>query len=347
MCPRVGRAQEASDVVDAARVVASRLALGQVQGGPFEGSWSDEEAYTGTIVAGLVRAYEVTCDEETKVAAVAGGNFILRAAAGNYYGDEAYALMCLSAISEDESLDVWRLALNDFYGSVSRRAEGGTEEYVAQFGEADPSVAVFYLAHHTVAAFYVDAEDKSIWRDALVSQLIQVDDTAESPVMALGMATWALALTGPLDDSPVDPNGRGAPYWSGVTLEGLPELLLTQQVPDGEHAGSFYWRLDHTNGGFGGPPEGYTEELAAGALGLSAADEAIPDLEIEAAIELTRDCLVSSINEDGGVRQHLTLGGEAYFYEAAGVLRALECLDHDGLDPDCQRENLSGAAGRL
>jgi hypothetical protein len=330
--PRPGQAEEISPTVAAAGAVASRVALGQIQSGSLEGSWPEEGAYTGTIVAGLVQAYGLTCDDDLRVAAVAGGNFILRAAAGNYYGDEAYALTCLSAVSEYESSNVWRFAVGDFYRSVSQRSQAGAADYISQFEEADPSVALFFLAHHTVAAFYVDAEEKQLWREALRRFLVQVDnDTAETPVMALGMAVWALASTGPMEDALLDPNGEGSPYWAAMKVNELPELLLAQQVQEGEHAGSFYWRFDHANAGLGGPSEGYIEELVSGALGLAAIRDAAddPDPEIELAIVLVEDRLLESIDEDGNVRQHLVLGGDAYFYEAAGVLRALGCRDSD------------------
>lgn len=339
MWPRPSLAEEASETGNAVRAAANRLALGQVQSGPFEGSWPGEEAYTGSIVAGLVHAYGITTNEDAKIAAIAGGNFILRAAAGNYYGDEAYALMCLSTMSDDAPLSMWRFVLDDFYHNVSHRSQGGTAGYIAQFAEVDPSIAVYFLAHHTVAAFYVDTEDKSMWREALVDYLIRVDDDAESPVMALGMATWALVTIGPLEDSPLDPNGEGVPYWSMTTASELPQLLLTHQVREGQDAGSFYWRFDHGNAGLGGPFGGYTEELVSSTLALAAVHERVDDPEIEPAIEQARDLLVGSIDEDGGVRQHLTLGGEAYFYETAGVLRALADSDPNGRTDDDNHEN--------
>ncbi len=313
-----------SETLQAVRAITDRLVGSQLAGGPLEGAWPDEEAYTGSIVAGLVDAYGVTADEDAWVAALVGGNFILRAAAGNYYGDEAYALMCLSRKSEDDTTDTWRFALEEFYGSVSLR---GTQGYISQFERADPSVAVFYLAHHTVAAFYVDAEDRELWRQALIDGLVKVeDDSAEAPVMALGIATWALASTGTLGDSPLDPDMPETSYWYARTLGDLPELLLTHRIPEGELAGSFYWRFDHGSVFIGGPPGGYTDELVSSALGLAAVADVEDDPEIEAAIRQIRDLLVGSVVVDGMVRQHLTLGGEAYHSEAAGVLQALAHL---------------------
>jgi hypothetical protein len=327
LLPRLSQAEEASGAVDALRAAASRLVAGQVQGGPFEGSWSGEEAYTGSIVAGLVHAHEVTLDDECRVAAIVGGNFILRAAGGNYYGDEAYALMCLSTMSGDESLNMWWYAIDDFYHNVSHRSQEGTDGYVSQFEEVDPSIAVFYLAHHTVAAFYVDAEEKDVWREALIDYLVRVDDdSSEAPVMALGLATWALASTRPLDDSQLDPDAQKASYWYARTFAELPELLLTHRIPDGELAGTYYWRFDHRSAYVAEPAGGYTEELVSAGLGLAAVSDLDDDPEMILACAQIRDHLVRSIDVAGGVRQHCTLGGEAYYSEAAGVLRALARL---------------------
>lgn len=320
--PAVG--DDDSEIVQAIRVVAGRLVLAQLASGPLEGAWPDEEAYTGSIVAGLVGAYGVTADEDARVAAITGGNFILRAAAGNYYGDEAYALMCLSRMSEGDTADMWRPALEEFYGNVSRR---GTRDYISQFERADPSVAVFYLAHHTVSAFYVDADDREIWRQGLIEGLVRVDDdSSEAPVMALGMAAWALASTGTLGDCPLDPDLEETSYWYARTLGDLPDLLLTHRIPDGEFAGSFYWRFDHSSADLGGPPGGYTEELVSSALGLAVVKGLQDDPEAGLAIRQIRDLLVENVDVDGMVRQHVAYGGEAYHSEAAGVLRALAHL---------------------
>lgn len=329
-------AADDAEMLDAVRVVTGRLVLEQLAGGPLEGAWPGEEEYTGTVVAGLADAVTVTSDEDARMAAVIGGNFILRRAGGNYYGDEAYALMCLSQMSEDSSSDVWRLVLEDFYENVSLR---DAQAYISQFEQADASVAVFYLAHHTVAAFYVDAEDCELWRQALIDHLVRVeDDSAEAPVMALGMAVWALASTGTLADCPLDPDVEATSYWYARTLGDLPDLLLTHMIQEGELAGSFYWRFDHGTAAFGGPPGGYTEELVSSALGLTAAINPDDDPEVALTIRRVQDVLMANVSLDGRVRQHLTLGGEAYYSEAAGVLRALASLAM-WADPDLDRED--------
>lgn len=321
---RVTQAVDVYETTDVVRAAAIYLVFGQVVGGPLDGSWAGEEAHTGSIVAGLAKAHELTGDEDARMAAVRGGDFILRAAEGNYYGDEAYALMCLSRIPPDGVPNIWRSALDEFYRNVSQSARGGTFGYTSQYSQFDPSLAVFYLAQYVVAAFHVDAEDKEVWREALVDCLVQVDDeAAEFPVMALGIATWALSEIDRLDGAVLDPYARGVPYWRGHTFEELPELLLSHRILDGRLAGSFYWRFDHRMAVPGGPAGGYTEESASSALGLAAALRVTKDPEVALASEQLHDLLLQSVEDDGRIRQHLTLGGQAFYSEAGRVLQAL------------------------
>jgi len=78
--PRV--AADDAEMLDAVRAVTGRLVLEQLAGGPLEGAWPGEEEYTGTVVAGLADAFAVTLDADARVAALIGGNFILRRADG-------------------------------------------------------------------------------------------------------------------------------------------------------------------------------------------------------------------------------------------------------------------------
>ncbi|MHC4518741.1 MAG: hypothetical protein ACYTAS_09155 [Planctomycetota bacterium] len=322
---------EGSPLATAAERAVGRLVRAQADDGPFVGAWPGEEVHTGSIIAGLASAFELVCDENAKAAAIAGGEYVMIAAAGNYYGDEAYALSCLSRISADREENPWRRAVGDFYRAVETVAAGGTQGYVSQFGQAELSQAIFYLAHHAVAAFYVGADDAALWRQGLVDFLVQVnDDSADLPIMALGAATWALATTGALDDSPLDPCDIGASYWQGRTFAELPGLLLSHQVGEGELAGSFHWRLDHGNAGTGAPAAGYVEETVFGAIGLAAANRTLKDSEIDDRILLARDLLSASINDDGAVTQHLSLGGGAPYFYAGEVLRALAELTRVG-----------------
>jgi len=171
-----------------------------------DGSWPDEVKFTGSIVTGLLRAYEVVAKAEYKAATELGAIFIFNSSEGNFYGDEAYALARLTQITADTT---YADAVRDFYDGLD------TYAYIRDFEATDRSNAVFYVAHNTVAAHMVGAADAAIWRQALIQYLALVDDdVAYYPVMSLGVATWALAKTGPMDDTRIDPFGFiGEDYW--------------------------------------------------------------------------------------------------------------------------------------
>lgn len=312
--------------------LADRLVEEQVQSGDLEGTWSGEEAYTGTIVAGLVRAYQMTCDNRYKQAAEAGAEYFIGAAQGNFYGDEAYALTLLSEISGGQADDRWFPVVQGFYAAVKDLVAGGTPAYLAEFDGAERSVAVFYLAHHAVSAYYVDAEDKQMWRQALVDALRDVDDSSAAfPVTSLGVATWALARTGPLDDSLVDPSSTGAAYWRNKRLSDLPYALMDHQIgAEGVLPGSFYWRFDHGGGALGGPVSGFTEDLIFASLGLRAAARTDPSQQLESAIEAARTTLLDGLSWADTAYQHLwLLGGNDRLYTGE-ALQALAELVHRG-----------------
>lgn len=230
------------------------------------GSWAGAEAYTGVIVAGLVNSYQIKGDTACKTAAEEGGTYILNSAFGNFYGDEAYGLTRLSEISADPSNNVWRSELSTFYDT----SVGNTALYISDLvsGVAEDSLSLFYLAHHAVAAEYVNAADKAIWRQGVIDTLAGLDDTDMFPVMGLGAAVFALAQTdGGLDTTLVSLTGD----WAGIPLAALPGILAGHQVADGAYRGSFYWRLDHGDD-MVSAAEGYTEDSVYGALGLLAAD---------------------------------------------------------------------------
>ena len=312
----------ASSIGESLEAVANRLDAKQVKSGALAGTWPTEADFTGSIVAGLVSAYELTCENNSvyKDSAELGGDYILWASAGNFYGDEAFALTRLSEIASDPCSNIWRTAVGDFYDDV-KNGVGGTAGYIALFTGIEPSTAVFYLAHNTVAAFYVDAEDKQIWREGLIYWLAQVDDSSSDyPVMALGVAIWALAQTGPLDATLVDSSATGKPYWNSVTLADLPDLLISHQIP-GE--GAFYWRFDHGNGGSGELVSGYTEDAIFGTLGLIAASRANPALDAEAAILAGRAALLDGISSEGEVWERLSQEGLIYHSYAGEMLTVL------------------------
>ncbi len=305
----------ATSTAEAVRLSADWLVADQ----EIDGSWlfSDPSRgilnspdYTGVVVAGLLNAYDITDDDAYKTAAENGGNFILADAAAtpgpgdNYFGDGAYALVCLSEIHADPGNNPWRDALVGFYNTDVMNYGVGTADYIADYiiSGADVSTTVFYLANHVMAAYYVNAVDQAVWRQGLIDHLALVDDTAEYPVMALGVATWALAQTGAGLD--------GTPVWPGVTLADLPAILAGHQVPAGQsNDGSFFWRFDHTDGGAPGDTEasGYTEETVFGTLGLMAADPAL----YAANITTARAKLVGGVAADGSVSEHLWEGGLA------------------------------------
>jgi len=307
------------DIENTIEAIASRLEQNQVKVGVCEATWPEEENFTGSIVAGIVCAYELTGNITYIISAELGGNYIISSAKGNFCGDEVFALCRLSQISPAPSDNPWRTAVSDFYRDVKNDVDG-TEGYISQFAAAETSTAVFHLAYYVVAAHSVEAEDKEIWREALINYLARIDDhCSDFPVMALGIATWALAATGPLNDTLIDPSGIGTAYWSGKKLADLPALVLSHQVPDGElYKGSFYWRFDHSDGGSGCGVSGYTEDAIFATLGLICASRANPALDADAAIRAACQALLGAVNSEGKVMEHLgaknsdscTFGGE-------------------------------------
>ncbi len=315
----VAPAAEVGATIDA---VAGHLRQEQTTSGPAAGNWL--VGFNGSIVAGMVSAYEYTGDGAYLAAAELGGDFILYDVANGLFGDDAYALMRLSQCAEDPEANPWRAVLSSFYQQI-RESDGSTYGYIDGYHAIDPSTAVFYLANHLVAAHYVDATDKGIWRSRLVTFLSKVSDAdAEWPVMAMGVATWALAQTGPLDKTPIGTSN----VWTGKTLADLPAMLMSHQVPEGkENAGAFYWRLDHEDDGSGSAAGGYTEDTVFAVLGLLAASRADPEVSVDAAVEAARDALLHAADAEGGV--HATLAGEgpSHVAFAGELLQVLPELD--------------------
>ncbi|KPK75240.1 MAG: hypothetical protein AMJ79_12030 [Phycisphaerae bacterium SM23_30] len=332
-------------VRDAITLAADRLVNNQTVGG----FWTDEENFTGSIVAGLVGAYEIMGKTAYKTAAESGGSYIMSAAGGNYYGDEAYALTRLSDIATDPDDNAWRTEVARFY-KVIRMNEGGTAAYIDGFSAYKPCNAVFYMAHHVVAAYYVDATDKALWRWALIDYLSEVADDYPGenfglyPVLSLGVATWALAKTGPLDPFIwVGSQPAKYPYWNGVTLADLPDLLLSHQVPEGDaYAGSFYWRFDHAKKD-NPVSRGYTEDTVFPVLGLVAAAGREYTHEYDDAIIAARDAMPIAVDDDpsGKVYPHIwqiTEDPSKHYYagESLHALRAaiIKSDFDDDLDVD-------------
>ncbi len=313
---------------EVATALAVRLDQNQLKTGPNRGLWAPEVFFAGPATTGMVCAYEWMDNAAYRESAERGGEYILwiGVAMGHLLGDEAYALMCLSRTADDPNSNMWRVALTNFYDTL-RDKGGTTREYIELFAQVDPSTTAFYLAHHLVAAYYVDDLEKNVWRDALIQHLSRVDDgKSEFPMMALGAATWALATTGALDETPLSSAG-GALIWEGVRLRDLPSILLSHQVPEGEpFAGSFYYRFDHTSGPFEGASAGYTEDAIYGALGLVAtasAGESAPDESMEQAIRAVHAALLDGVDADGKVYEHLSHDGESYHAFAGEMLQGL------------------------
>ena len=297
-------------IAQAREAIADHLVADQTP----DGSWPDEADFAGSIVAGMVTAYEAVGKAEYLSAAELGGLFILNSAGGNFYGDEAYALARLTEVTGDTA---YADAVRDFYDGLDVYA------YLRRFEETDRSNAVFYVAHHTVAAYMVGAADAGIWREALIQYLSLIDDdVAYYPVMSLGVATWALAQTGPMDDTRIDPFGFiGEDYWQDVKLSDLPDMLLSHQVVSGDYAGSFYHRFDHTPAGEGYEASGHTEDCIFGLLGLLAAATAERDFHEETAG--AKEILCRPVASDGIVYEHVSLGGASYYTYGGELLQTL------------------------
>ena len=321
----------APTVEEAVNLIASRLDQEQVKDGLDAGAWPLEMYFTGPIAAGMVCAYERTEDPAYLASAHLAGQWIFDTAAvyGALLGDETYAFTRLSELSEDPNENPWRDAVVDFF--LSHRnpdITGTTEEYLRVFEELEPSTATYHIAYLLVAADYVQDADVDIYRQALLRYLSGVDDKADFPVMALGVATWALIATDtPAETLVASDDAVPNSYWEGLTVGDLPELLAGHQVPEGEVlAGSFYWRFDHTDGGTEGVIAGYTEDTIFGTLGLIAA--ALKDPEgagepADLAIAAAEQALLSGIDEDGLVYLHLAMQGPTYNAFAGEMLQAL------------------------
>lgn len=327
-------AQGPANTGSAMVLIADRLAADQLIDGPNAGSWAEETGLTGSIVMGLAAAYDGRCHLAFREAAELAGAFI-NESTGKYYGlgDDAMAMAMLSSISANPQNNAYRSDLESFYEDVSAQ-EGGAAGFVSYYNTGtEPSIAVFYLALHTVASDYVDAAEKTVFREALIDYLALVDDdTAQWPVLALGMATWALSSTGQLDDTPVDAYGTGQPYWFLITLADLPGILLSHQATDHGVAGSFYWRFDHTDGlgNADAVTNGYTEDAIAGSLGLAGAAKQDASLDLGDAIAAARAALLSGVNPDGTVYGHLSEDSPDMKVYAGEMLFALKELAADG-----------------
>ncbi len=289
------------------------------------GSWG-EFGFTGEPVAGLVHAYELTATASYKTAADEGGMYCLYDEGGynagtrtyayrGLYASGAYALTRLSAISANPTSNTWRTAVDDFYEQI--RGGAGTQNYIDYYlddSNAEDSSAVYDIARHTVAANYVGATDQGTFRTGLIAALADLDGDDNSPVMALGAATWGLAISGPLDSTVISTDP--ASYFYNVMLSQLPGMLAGHQDTTD---GSFFTKFDHGDG------SGFTETTAMAALGLIAADESTYASEILDA----RLVLAGGVANPGG-DVYWKIGDNSYaqYYYAGG--ETLEVLPEPG-----------------
>ncbi|MBN1972140.1 MAG: hypothetical protein JW787_00765 [Sedimentisphaerales bacterium] len=275
--------------------IAARLVTEQNPNGYWGGL--DEWDYTGPIVAGLVQAYEITNNTAYKEAAERGADFIIWYSDLNFLGDEAYALARLGEVTGNQ---VYTDIVRDFYNGLD------TYKYISGYNYTTAEKSVFYISFHAAASYLVDANDAGIWREAVIQYLSQVnDDISYFPVMTLGAATWAIALTGPMDDTLIDPFGlSGVDYWKDVKLCDLPDILSTHQVLSGEHAGSFYVRYDHAAPGTSFYEAGYTEDSIFGLLGLISANNYREDINDIEGIDPNNIIVIEDNVNDPGVKQY-------------------------------------------
>lgn len=315
----------AGGVGDAVTRAANRLVSQQAA----NGYWAGEEDFTGSIAAGLAKAYTFSSNASYKTAAQKAGSYIMNVSAPdyNYFGDEAYGLTCISQIQTTPLINTYRSHVTDFYTSLEYSEEGTLNYINSQIVGTDPANAVFYLANHVVAASYVMTKDREIWRNALIDALAKVNDqSAVYPVYSLGVAVWALAETGPMNlQTRVDITAPPSSIWYQKSLADLPIMLRGQQVAGGENAGSFYWRFDHTSGGVAGAEvSGFTEDAVFGAMGLIAAKKAdMNRYNFNMAIINAQNALAAGVGSDGKMYEHLALAGESYNAYAGEALQVL------------------------
>ena len=269
----------------------------------------NEIDFAGSIVTGMVSLYELIGDDTYKInAALIGGN-ILSIASGNLKGEEVFAIARLSQICDSPDNNVWWTTLCDFYQNI-RNGVDGTKGYISQLASSGSATTVFNLAYYTVAADYVGDIDSKIWRSELINYLAQIDDNCNSPVMLLGIATWALAVTGELDDTLIDPLGTGALCWRNKTLKDLPEIIVSHQVPAGElYAGNFFCNFDHNYDVITGFPNFDAEDTLFATLGLIGAYKRSQNTEIEASIVAANKAIIEIISSK---ENPCSLSGDQY-----------------------------------
>ena len=170
------------------------------------------------------------------------------------------------------------------------------------------------------SAYYSGAADKAIWRNELIRLLGAVDNNSANPVLALGVATWALSLTGPMDNTPAwagDASWAGYPGGVANRLSKLPPLLASYIATTEAIDGHFYFKyLPGIGDG------GYTETNAYGIMGLAATKNYRTDIDIVwshvlNAIDSNGDVWYDAFAGPGGMYN------ATYYLYAGGLLQAL------------------------
>jgi hypothetical protein len=254
-----------------ADLAADHLVSEQSKSGQNPGLWPNELEFSGSIDAGLISAFGLTGTPTYKAAAITATNAIQTYRSNSngdppiYLGDETYSMSRLSTLTGDNTYAGWA---NTFYDNTIRHSTLGTSGYISNFvGSNETSTAVIMLAYHTLASYApnVNAIDKNLWRNATIQELGDVTNADLFPVQAAGAALWALASTGPLDNTLINPNAAPGSLWDGVKLSDLPGIVARQEVTTGAQAGTFNYQFDIANS------TPFTEDTAYGTLGLMAA----------------------------------------------------------------------------
>jgi len=317
---------------DALGLIADDLVANQTVKSNYVGTgWPGMAGYDGTITLGMVSAYNIFGKSSYANSADSGAAWLYHliqpfSVAQTPYGDDVLAWAALGKSGYKYS-GAWDEVAAWFFENVKVYTPGGAAAYAASYG-GDASSTVYYLAHLTLAAYGTNAPEKAIWRQGLINALGKVNDaSAVFPVQSIGIATWVLATTGPLNATPV---------WDGVVLSDLPGVLVSHQVaPDGYDPGSFYWRIDHTGTDANLVAEGYTEDAIFATLGLYAAADANPAIvpAFQAPIVNALKAVLGTLGDDGMVYEHLSLGGQSSYVYAAHMLLLADVMGL-GLDVD-------------
>jgi hypothetical protein len=319
----IGVSPARGTVVDtAAANAAGRLVTLQQPNGswPQDPNFADNQ---GPLLTGMMQSYTYSNNPSYLSKAQNSGTFIINnapsfaspPASPNFLGDETYGLARLAAVNP-----TYLAPVVQYYNTSVPAQSGGTAGYADRLVNHyttifnDESQAAIYLAYHTNAAYAVGATDRGIWRQKLIDTLGKVDDADVYPVGALGAGVWALAQTGNgLDGTTISGTST---VLNGKTLSQLPAFLVSQIVPSGGNANTFFFDFGHTQSGF-------TEDTAFGLLGLEAANAANPGLGLGATILNSETALTNAVDANGVTYVDVSKNAPAYNVYAGRFLQAV------------------------